>query len=82
MVHRLFKVFRGSFLPYVCGRLIEIDRYIIYNRVMALYSCQNSVNVYPVLMYCKFVNFREYFIFAKLRKNKTLAKWRNQSVVY
>ena len=38
-------------------------------------------------LYCKFGNFREDFIFAKLRiskfrENKTLAKWQNHSVVY
>ena len=36
--------------------------------------------------YCKFGNFREAFIFAKLRakfrENKILAKWRDHSVIY
>ena len=41
----------GSIWPCVIsalctGRLIKIVRYIIYNRVMALDSCQNFVNVY------------------------------------
>ena len=45
MVHRLFRpgvslalgqFSPGSFWPYVSGRLIEIARYIICNRVMAL----------------------------------------------
>ena len=67
MAHGLFQFCPWSFLPYVCGRLIEIVRDIIYNIVMAFDSCQNLVNVYPALMYCKFVNFREDFIFAKLR---------------
>ena len=41
----------GSFRPYVLGRLIDIVRYIIYNRVMALDSCQNFVSIYPALRY-------------------------------
>ena len=32
-----------SFLPYVCGKLTEIFRYLIYNRLMALASCKNFV---------------------------------------
>ena len=35
--------------------------------------------------YCKFGNFREDFISAKLRifrENKTLAKWQNHLIVY
>ena len=38
-----------------------------------------------LLLYCKFGNFREGFIFEKLRKfreNKTFANWRENSVVY
>ena len=31
---------------------------------------------------CIFGNFREDFIFAKLRENKTLGKWQNHSFVY
>ena len=35
----------GSFQPHVCGLLIGLVRYIAYNRVMAVESCQNLVNI-------------------------------------
>ena len=41
----------GSFQPYVCGWLIEIVRYIIYNTVMTLDSCQIFFDIYPALRY-------------------------------
>ena len=43
---QLDQVGPGSLLPYVSGRLIEIVRYIIYNRVMAFDSCHNFVMFY------------------------------------
>ena len=40
-----------SFLPYVLIRLIDIARYIIYNRVLTTDYCQNFVNLSPALRY-------------------------------
>ena len=66
MVYGLFQPFIISVLEqfgpgpvwsYVWDRLIEIVRYIIYNRVMTLESYQNFVKIYPALRFLNANNF-------------------------
>ena len=74
MLYEVCDIDKPCFSNLVCFEIVNIVEFTnIRTYSHKTKSCE---------MYCKFRNFREgFFIFAKLRENKNLAKGRNHTVV-